>query len=165
MAFFEPALAALNDAGIRYVVVGGVAVVLHGHPRLTADLDLALDLAPARAAEAVEALLSLGLRPSAPVDAAQFADPDIRRRWAEDKAMTVLAFSDPDDPLREIDVFVENPIDFEELWDRSVLLPLQTTAVRVASIDDLIAMKRQAGRPQDLADIEALEAILDARNG
>lgn len=52
MALFEPVLAALDAAEVRYVVVGGVAVVLHGHPRLTADLDLVIDLAAEPASRA-----------------------------------------------------------------------------------------------------------------
>ncbi len=53
---FEEVCGALNRARVRYVVVGGVAVVLHGYPRLTADLDLVVDLAPEQAAAAIDAL-------------------------------------------------------------------------------------------------------------
>ena len=44
MPIFEPVFLALNEAGVRYVIVGGLAVVLHGYPRFTADLDIVLDL-------------------------------------------------------------------------------------------------------------------------
>ncbi len=50
MTLYEPVLAALDAAGVRFVVVGGVAVVLHGHPRMTADLDLVVDLTASRLA-------------------------------------------------------------------------------------------------------------------
>ena len=75
-----------------------------------------------------------------------FADPEIRAQWIH--------------PMREVDLFVEHPIDFNELWNRSEVIELTRTVVRIASIPDLIYLKRLAGRPQDLADIEALEAIL-----
>jgi hypothetical protein len=74
VALYEPVFDALNRAGVRYVVVGGVAVVLHGHARLTADLDLAIDLSDVPARKAIEALMDLGLEPRAPVNPLAFAD-------------------------------------------------------------------------------------------
>lgn len=164
MALFEPVFDALEAAGVRYVVVGGVAVVLHGHARLTADLDIAVDLSPQAATQAMEALVGLGLRPRLPVEVAGFADPAVRARWIDEQNMTVFSLWDPEDPLRSVDVFVENPIDFEELWQRSELVELSGTRTRIASIADLIRLKRIAARPQDHADIDALEAI-DASRG
>ena len=73
---FERVFAALEARGVRYLVVGGVAVVLHGHPRFTADLDLVLALDPQNLASAIAALEGLGLRPRAPVRLADFANAD-----------------------------------------------------------------------------------------
>jgi hypothetical protein len=67
--------------------------------------------------------------------------------------------------MREVDLFLEHPINFDELWNRSDIIPLSHTVVRIASIPDLIRLKRLAGRPQDLADIEALEIILRRKEG
>ncbi|MEB2314164.1 MAG: hypothetical protein OZ921_19875 [Sorangiineae bacterium] len=163
MAIFEPVLLALARRQVRYVIVGGVAVVLQGYARLTADLDLVVDLEPAQALSAVEALLALGLRPRAPVDARGFAAPAVRRSWIEDKGMRVFSFWDPTDPLREVDLFVEHPIPFEDLFARADELSLGGTTVRVASIDDLIALKRLADRAEDRLDIEALEVIREEK--
>jgi len=163
MALFEPVFTALNDAGVRYVVVGGVAVVLHGHARLTADLDIAIDLSPEATAEAMEALGAIGLRPRLPVDAAELADPAVHARWIDEQGMRVLSLWDPGDPLRSVNLFVENPIEFEELWERSDPVDLGGVRTRIASIEHLIRLKRLADRPQDRSDIEALEAISSAR--
>ncbi len=163
MALFEPIFHALNRAEIRYIVVGGVAVVLHGFARLTGDLDLVVDLEPDPARKAIEALVALGLRPRAPVDPLGFADAELRALWIRDKGLRVFSMHDPRDPMREVDLFVELPAPFPELWARARLVELGATRVRIACIDDLIAMKRRAGRPEDLTDIEALEAI--ARGG
>lgn len=165
MALFEPIFRALNASGARYVVVGGVATVLHGHARLTADLDLVVDLAPEPAHTVVAALGAIGLRPRAPVPATAFADPASRAAWARDKGMTVFSLWDPSDPMREVDLFLEPPMPFEELWGHSLSMTLEDTTVRVASLDDLIQLKRLAGRPVDLQDVEALEAIRDRKQG
>lgn len=163
MSLLEPLFDALNRAGVRYVVVGGVATVLHGFARLTADVDLAVDLSPTEARKAIAALVGLGLRPRPPVDPMTFADPDIRGSWIRDKGMRVFSLWDPARPMREVDLFVEHPVSFEDLFARAEVMPLATTSARVASIPDLIELKRRAGRPQDLLDIEALEAILKTR--
>ena len=159
MALVEPIIAALNEGRVRYVVVGGLATVLHGFARLTADVDLIVDLDPIEARRAIEVLVRLGFRPRPPVDPFDFADPAIRATWIREKGMRVFSLHDPAQPMRELDLFVENPIDFELLWRRSEMVPLTTTSARVASIPDLIALKRLAGRPEDLRDIEALEQI------
>lgn len=163
VSLLESLFDALNRADVRYVVVGGVATVLHGFPRLTADVDLVIDLAPTEARKAIDALVGIGLRPRPPVDPTAFADPVVRESWVRDKGMRVFSLWDPSQPMREVDLFVEHPIDFEALFTRAEIIPLDTTAVRVASISDLIVLKKIAGRPQDLADIEALEAIAEAR--
>jgi hypothetical protein len=163
MAVFEPLFAALNVAGVRYVVVGGLAVVLHGHARMTVDVDLVVDLDDEQARRAIDALVGLGLRPRVPVDPKHFANPVMRERWIRDQRMQVFSMHDPSNPLRAVDLFVNHPVRFEDLWSRSIQMHLQDTSVRVASIPDLIRMKRLAGRPQDLLDIEQLEAIREAR--
>jgi hypothetical protein len=159
MSLFLPIFEALEAAQVRYVTVGGVAVVLHGHARLTADLDLAVDLAPDQAAAAITALEALGLQPRLPVEPAGFADPLVRRSWVEEKGMTVFSLWDPDDPMLAVDLFVVEPVPFHDLFARSETIDLGGVRARVASIDDLIAMKRIAGRPVDLEDVDALRAI------
>lgn len=153
---------ALNEAAVRYVIVGGVAVVLHGHSRLTADLDLVVDLEPEPATKVIDVLLGLGLRPRLPVDPGGFADPVIREQWVRERGMRVFTMGDARG-IRLVDLLVASPIPFADLWARSVEVRLSGTTVRVASIPDLIDMKRLAGRPIDLVDIENLEAILEEK--
>lgn len=159
MSLMEPVFEALNDAGARYLVVGGLAGVLHGFARLTADIDLMVDLQPAEVLKVVAALDAIGMQPRHPVQLSDFADPQQRALWIEQRNMTVLSLWDPRNPMRAVDLFVSHPMSFVDLWNRSELKQLRRTHVRVVSIDDLIALKRIAGRPLDLQDIVELEAI------
>lgn len=165
MAELDRLFRRLDESNVRFVVVGGLAVLLHGHVRLTVDTDLVLDLEPEAARRGVDTLLAAGYRPSVPEDPAGFADPGRREVWIRDKGLTVFSWHHVDDPLRVVDLFVESPVPFEELWRRSVEKPFRRTRVRVASIPDLVAMKRKAGRPQDLEDIAALERIVAREAG
>lgn len=149
----ERVLRALEAAGVRYLVVGGVAVVLHGHPRFTADLDLAVALEPANVRAAFAALATLGYHPRVPVSAEMLSDPEARRRLVVEKGMTVLSFASPDLPTTEVDVFADPPFAFDETYQRATRVDLGDVAVRVASIRDVIAMKRRVGRPKDLEDV------------
>ena len=142
------------------MVVGGVAVVLHGHARLTADVDLILDLDPNAAGRAMRALAALGLRPRAPVDPEAFSDERTRESWIRDKGMQVFSLFDPDDPILAVDVFAEHPVDFEGLFERAEVCDIAGIPVRIASISDLIHLKRLADRPRDREDIAKLEQIL-----
>jgi len=161
----EQVLAALNAEKVRYLVVGGVAVVLHGHLRTTADLDLVVELAPDNARRAISALARLGFRPRAPVPAEQFADPNARRAWIDEKGLTVFSLWSDRLPEIEVDLFVKEPFQFDEVYARAVRVPLDTTTVTVVSIADLIALKQAAGRPVDLADVEALHALASRGGG
>jgi hypothetical protein len=156
---FLTVLAEFQERNIRYVLVGGLAVLLHGVDRLTADIDLVVDLAPEQAAKAVETLLTLGFKANAPVDARQFADAGVRARWQRESGMLVLSFWDPQNRRPTVDVFADYPMDFEVLYENSLLLPLATTNVRVASLDHLIAIKQAAGRPKDLDDVVRLSEL------
>jgi hypothetical protein len=161
---FDLLFAALQRAGVRYLVVGGVAVVLHGHPRFTADLDLVVALDPDNARAAIDALSGLGYRPRAPVAGALFADPAARRSWVEEKGLTVFTLWSPEHPATEIDLFVQEPFPFDAAFARAMKAELGDVTVPVASIEDLVALKRAAGRPKDLEDIRVLEALARERS-
>jgi predicted nucleotidyltransferase len=157
---FLNVLREFQERNIRYVLVGGLAVLLHGIDRLTADIDLIVDLTPERATQAIETLLELGFKASAPVDPRHFADPAMRKRWQEESGMLVLSFWDPNNERPTVDLFADYPMDFEELFRDSLLIPLTGATVRVASVHHLIEIKRAAGRPKDLDDVARLGHLL-----
>ena len=159
MGDFERIFAALEARGARYLVVGGVAVVLHGHPRFTADLDLVLALDPENVASALAAFEGLGFRPRAPVRLAEFADAARRATWISEKGLVVLSLWSPDFPATDVDLFASEPFPFEAAYARALRADLEGATATVAALEDLIALKLDAGRPQDLEDVRALELL------
>lgn len=152
--------ALLAAARIRFVLVGGLALVLHGVDRLTADVDLVIDLSTESARAAVHALTGAGYRPLAPVDPLALADPEQRRDWQTLRNMQVFSFWDSSNTRPTVDIMLSPEVPFEELWNDAAAMNLGGHEVRVASIEHLIRMKAAAGRSQDLADIERLKARL-----
>ncbi len=73
--------------------------------------------------------------------------------------MRAFSLVDSTNPMRVVDLLLKPEVPFEDLFARSQEAFVGETTVRIASLDDLIALKRYAGRPQDLTDIEELEAI------
>jgi hypothetical protein len=153
----------LNAASIRYVVVGGVATILHGVDRLTADIDLVLDLTLEPAQSAIKVLIDAGYRPGIRVDPLHFAVAEVRERWIREKSMQVLNFWDITAAKPSVDVFVKDVIPFVDLWSDSQTIDYAGQPVRVASIEHLIQMKAIANRPRDLQDIERLQQIVALR--
>jgi hypothetical protein len=87
---FMGLLAVLTAQGVRFVVVGGLASILHGVDRTTADIDVIVDLAADSVRTVIETLVREGYRPMAPVDPLSLADPAIRARWQRDHGMQVF---------------------------------------------------------------------------
>jgi len=156
---FERIFRLLNEHDVRYVIVGGIAVILHGSPRLTADLDIIIDLDPVKAGQAIDVLQRAGFVAEIPIDIRQFADENVRRGWITEKNMKALSLHDREVPPMVIDILAESPMAFEDLYRRAKLVALDEMTLRVASIADLIVLKRLSGRPEDLRDIAELEKI------
>lgn len=148
---------ALNEAGVRYLVAGGLAVVAHGYARFTADVDLILDLEPGNVDRALIALGVLGYQPRAPVALSGFADPAVRADWRTNKGLIAFSLHSPQHPRTEVDLFIEAPLEFESAYRSGLRLDLVpgVTATFV-SYSDLVDLKTKAGRPRDVEDIEAL---------
>ena len=161
LASFQALAEALDRAGVRYLIAGGLAVNAHGYLRFTKDVDLVAQLMPENIARIFSALAALGYRPLVPITAEQFSDQSLRDGWIRDKGMQVLQFWSDQHRETPVDVFVTEPFPFDEEYARAVAKPLHANLlVRFASIPALIRMKEAAGRPQDLIDIEYMRMLL-----
>lgn len=155
---FLEILARLHDSGAEFVIVGGVAAVLHGGTRVTFDLDIVPRLETESWTATVELLWSMGARPRIPATLQQICDVDQVRSWQRDKGMLALNLRTPDGTT-EVDLLVAESDGFTGLRDRALAVTVDGRTFHVASVDDLIDMKKRAGRPQDLLDIAHLESV------
>ncbi|MBM3859361.1 MAG: hypothetical protein FJ395_06890 [Verrucomicrobia bacterium] len=134
--------ASLQQHDVRYVVIGGIAAVLHGVPRATFDLDLLIEATTDNAQRLLKALLAAGLGTAALTDAADVLANEI----------TVFR-----DRVR-IDVQTRTPgLKFADAWQRRETMCYEEQTFHVACREDLIASKRAAGRVVDLEDVRLLE--------
>jgi predicted nucleotidyltransferase len=157
--YFEKAFKALNDANLKYVVIGGVAVNLHGFSRATADLDIVISLCDAEISKFIKAVIEIGLAPRVPVKIEDFADASQRKEWVEQKNMKVFSVYHPNNPMEHIDVMIDSILEFEEIYGNRIEMQAGPITIPVASITDLIKLKQDAGRDRDLMDIKALRRI------
>jgi hypothetical protein len=143
---FSELLNLLNAAPVRYLVVGGYAVMEYTEPRYTKDLDIWVS--PARDnAERVYATLKQFGAPLANITVEDFTNPDL-----------VYHMGRP--PVR-VDILMGlTGLEFEPAWSRRVAGSYGEVAIHFLSIEDLIINKRAAGRPQDLLDVENLRLAL-----
>jgi hypothetical protein len=151
---FDPRqiLITLAEHGVDFVIVGGVAVQAHGHGRGTRDLDVIPSpdlLNLSRLGEALAALGARLLRTDRPVDV---TDPQLLKRAPLVALMTAYGRLD----LLNISLTSGAPRSYDELRERAFEARIDDRAVLVSGLDDLIRMKRAAGRDVDLEDIGAL---------
>ncbi|MFH1825963.1 MAG: hypothetical protein ABH823_01550 [bacterium] len=149
----------LTKDNIRYLLIGGVAAVLHGVPRVTGDVDLMLQMGSDNILKFVKSMKKLGYVPKVPVKPEEFADPKKRKEWQEEKNMLVFSYHNPDDPYSTIDLMIDSPIEFEQAWGKRQVISHWGTEISLISLDDLIELKKIAGRDQDLSDIKLLNEI------
>ena len=140
---FREFIQSLNDNGVRYLVVGGYAVALHGHPRYTMDLDVWIDMSVDNAANVVKALGQFGFG-SLDLKISDFLVPD---------QIIQLGY-----PPNRIDVLTTLPgVDFASCSPSRLEIEVAGVRVNFIDLENLKKNKRATGRHQDLADLENLQ--------
>lgn len=152
--FVTAIIEALNAARLPYALVGGYAVALHGAVRGTVDLDIVIRLKRKEFERLETVLLSQGLRPRLPVSAGDVFM--FREEYIKNRNLIAWSFVNPDRPSELVDVIITEDLANLQVVKKKAL----GLTIKLASIPDLIRMKKVAARPQDLLDIEALEALL-----
>jgi hypothetical protein len=144
--------------GVDFVVVGGIAMVAHGSARTTNDLDICYSTDPANLEALAAALTELGATLRGVREDVPFV-PDARAL----SQLSILTLSSPDGNL-DLLVGPAGAPAYEALRSRAERLTIDGIGLLIASLDDLEAMKRAAGRPVDQIDVEEIEAIRRLRN-
>ena len=140
---FAEMLAGLSEAGADFMVIGAHAVAVHARPRATGDLDIWVRPTPENAQRVWAALAAFG------------APLDLLTR--DDLTSNDLVFQIGVEPNR-IDILTSiGGVAFADAWARRTTVELWGISVPVIGREDLVASKRAAGRPQDLADLAELE--------
>ena len=156
---YEKVFKELEKQKVRYLVIGGIAVNLHGFTRATADLDLFVALDEENLKEFIKAVKALGLRPRVPVSLDDLADVAKRNDWIENKHMKVFTLNNPKDNREQIDIMVVTDIDFEKAYKNKTTVFIGDVKITIAGIKELIELKEIAGRAKDKMDIEELKEI------
>jgi predicted nucleotidyltransferase len=142
---FKEFVQSLNDNQVRYLIVGGYAVAFHGHPRYTKDLDVWVERSPSNAERIVRALEQFGFGSLGLTDS-DFIQPN-----------QIIQLGHP--PCR-IDLLTTlSAVDFETCHQARLETEVDGVKVNFIDLENLKTTKRAAGRHQDLADIENLEAL------
>ena len=149
---YKDLLSAFHAHGVKYLIVGGYAVIFHAQPRFTRDIDLFIKADLANAQATYDALVEFGA-PLQGIRPEEFADRGSFYRFGQDP--------------RGFDMLPDLPgIEFDAAWERRVEGVIDAASGFKAffiSRDDLIAAKLASGRPQDLADVSAIQKALQSR--
>jgi hypothetical protein len=155
MKTIQHVLRTLAAHRVRFAVVGGVAVVLHGYVRLTKDIDIILDFSAENIERFIQAMEALQYKPGPPIDPRDLGDKAKRSYWFEKKNAKVITFYDPQSSLLQLDVLLNYDLSMIHVDNKTI----DDLTVPAIEYNDLIEMKKASGRTVDLLDIEKLEEL------
>ena len=139
---FKEFIKSLNDNGVQYLVIGGYAVAVHGHPRYTKDLDIWIQISPENARRLLKAIHEFGFE-SLGLTENDFMTPD---------QVIQLGF-----PPNRIDLIVQaDGIEFDACYPSRMEIDIEGVRVNFIDLENLKRNKKASGRYQDLADLENL---------
>ena len=142
---------------LKYAIVGGYALALHGLVRATVDVDLVLRLKQSDFELAEKILAELGLRSRLPIRAQDVIK--MRSEYIENRNLIAWSFVDYQDPSRQVDILIT-----EELTNLEVeRVSVGGRKISVASLKEILRMKKSSARPQDLVDIKNIQEKINGK--
>ncbi|MFX1517593.1 MAG: nucleotidyl transferase AbiEii/AbiGii toxin family protein [Promethearchaeota archaeon] len=158
MFYFE-LLKELFNRQIQYLIVGGLAVNLHGIPRVTQDIDIIILMTNSNIKKINSVLKELNYIPRLPINPEDLMNRGIVEIWIKDRNLKALSFYHKTDDYKGVDIVLVHPLDFEEAFKKRITKKIDNIEIYIVSIEDLIAMKVASGRGQDLSDVAMLEKV------
>ncbi len=157
---YEEILKKLHDEKFEYLIVGGLAVNLHGYTRATADLDIILLLCDENIKKFIDVIKPLGYKPRIPVELEDFIKQENRDKWTKEKGMKVFSVYNPKNEFEHIDVLIDYDLNFSNSYKNKVIYTINKIDIPVISIPDLVKLKEKADRIIDRNDIQVLKKIM-----
>lgn len=156
MNSYEKIFQQFKKNGIKYVIIGGVAVNLYGYSRFTGDIDIILALDKNNLKKLDKLMHKLGYIERQPISIKELGDKKKLKGFINKKGMKAFTFISNSKPQLDIDIIVEESMEFEKYYRRKNIIKVWNIGLPVCHIDDLIKMKKAVGRDKDLLDLEAL---------
>lgn len=157
--FYLDLFSKLEAHKVDYLLIGGLAVSLHGVERATMDIDITVAMQPDNLNHLIACAKDLGLKPVAPVPLESLNNIELLKQWHSEKNMQAFAMRTDALAGVTLDVLLFASLSFADMHKRAVHFDVGNVRIPVASIDDLIALKQAAGRAIDLSDIEHLQKL------
>jgi len=155
--FYLDLFRTLQEESVDYVVVGGLAINLHGVERATMDVDLVLAMDQSNLRRFLAAATRLKLKPSLPVSIESLCDAKQLDAWVREKHLIAFPLRPASPNVPTVDIIVRPAVPFEQMHGNRIEKEVGGVRLSLASIDDLISLKTGTGRKQDASDIEALK--------
>lgn len=159
---YEDILSEFQKHKVKYVLVGGIALNLHGSMRSTSDLDILVEMSNNNLAKVVKIMKKKGYRVKQPVDPMGIADEQIRKDWIQNKHMKAFNFY-KEAEFKEVDIIIDSPVSFKQAIKSVKNIKVGARTFPVISVDNLIKMKAGTGRLKDQLDIKDLKEIKKLR--
>jgi hypothetical protein len=158
-------LTLMAKAEIKFIVCGGVALVLHGVERMTLDLDVSVDLEKNNLQKMLDLFTSTKLQPRAPVSSDILLEPAQRSMLVEQKHALVFSFIDIDSPYRQVDIFLTDELSYDNLIDYSEIIQIDEAKINVLTTDKLLELKSNINPPRDKDswDIKELLKLINSK--
>ena len=161
----EDIVAVLAKHEVTYLLCGGFAVSLYATPRITADIDILLHFEHENVQRFMAAIDELQYKNQLPLQFEVLVDEETRRKYIAERNLIAYSFYSTLRGRMTLDVLVDVPIPFEELWQRKQIRTSENGyPVQLIGREDLIRLKEYAGREQDKADIILLSRVQNFLN-